>query len=71
LHAILDAYQRIGEQIPTFPEPRMHSSPHLKEIFTMVYKDVLLFHRDILKSVIIRRMSLEVSSNLVKALKLD
>jgi hypothetical protein len=34
----------------------------------MVYKDVLSFHRDILKSVIIQRMSLEDGSNLDRGL---
>jgi hypothetical protein len=72
LHSILDAYQRIGEQIPAFPETRiLHSSPHLKEIFTMVYKDVLSFHQDILKSVTIHRMSLEDNSNFDRVLKPD
>jgi len=46
LNSVLDAYQAIGEQIPSLQglENSIGSSPHMSEVLLMMYKDILTFH---------------------------
>ncbi|KAK3377270.1 hypothetical protein B0T24DRAFT_237594 [Lasiosphaeria ovina] len=56
LHVLLDAYQTIGEQIPIVKDPRvLQSSPHLKDVLAIVYKDILWFHRETIQRLTVRQ----------------
>ncbi|KAF2973525.1 hypothetical protein GQX73_g157 [Xylaria multiplex] len=48
---ILDAYQIIGEQIPKLElyREQLASNQHLKHVISLIYSDVLWFHRELLQ----------------------
>ncbi|KAI4608163.1 hypothetical protein J4E80_009171 [Alternaria sp. BMP 0032] len=48
---LLDAYERIGEQLPLLVEYEslFHKSPHMIEALEKMYLDILEFHRQALK----------------------
>jgi hypothetical protein len=59
LNSVLDAYQGVGEQIPHLQrlenERLIASSPLYQEILIMIYKDILMFHRELIRLVKQRR----------------
>ncbi|KAK3294357.1 uncharacterized protein B0H64DRAFT_324187 [Chaetomium fimeti] len=50
LHALLDAYQIIGEHIPLVQYSQaLKSLPHLQDVLAMIYKDVIWFNRETIR----------------------
>ncbi|KAI0010504.1 hypothetical protein F4779DRAFT_577169 [Xylariaceae sp. FL0662B] len=51
LHAVLDAYQSLGEQIPLLEgyQQLFTSSAHMKTVLSLIYQDILEFHREAIK----------------------
>ncbi|KAI1846006.1 hypothetical protein JX266_007815 [Neoarthrinium moseri] len=50
LNLILDAYHELGEQLPLLQasQSRFASSPYLKEVLVMIYKDIMWFHTEVI-----------------------
>ncbi|KAI1871350.1 uncharacterized protein JN550_004795 [Neoarthrinium moseri] len=50
LNSILDAYHELGEQLPHLQasQSRFASSPYLKEVLVMIYKDIMWFHTEVI-----------------------
>ncbi|KAI1777216.1 hypothetical protein F4818DRAFT_409587 [Hypoxylon cercidicola] len=51
LNSVLDAYQDIGEQIPLLEGYRQFlvSNSHMKTVLSLIYQDILEFHREAIK----------------------
>lgn len=50
-NALLDAYQRIGEQIPLLLQYQalFQAYPHMRQLLVDIYQDILEFHREAIK----------------------
>lgn len=64
LNSVLDAYQRVGEQIPHLQglERLFASSPLYQEILILIYKDILMFHGELIRLLKQRRECLSMFS---------
>ncbi|KAI1076452.1 hypothetical protein F5B20DRAFT_556101 [Whalleya microplaca] len=51
LHAVLDAYQSLGEQIPLLEgyQQLFTSNAHMRTVLGLIYQDILEFHREAIK----------------------
>ena len=49
--ALLDAYQRIGEQIPLLIQYQtlFQTHPHMRQLLVDIYRDILDFHKEAIK----------------------
>ena len=64
LNDLLDAYQEIGEHMPLLEqyEPYIKSNPYLQEIVSLIYSDILTFHRKAMKHFRQRGIDQEVTN---------